>query len=229
MWWAGAIQGAQGLIQTASSLASLAKLNSTPAPRFEQTPEMRMATSQAAQRANSGFTPEQLNAYNAQLATAGNTAFRRGVDMAGGNMAGALNSALNAQQLGARNRLAVSNAELQNQNVRYRDSLYGQGQQLKNMQTQYEQQQRQQAQQAWGQALQSGIWNVAQGAANTAYGIQGPQTGQGNMPAYGQNPTFNWSQSSQGYIPPAYQQVPTTQNYNMTQQLPPQFGTPFQY
>jgi len=186
--WAMAAKAGFGLLQTAISAAQLAKINKTPTPEFTQTPQMMSATSQAEQMAKSGFTPQERAAYDASLSTAGNTAYRRGVDMGGGNMAVALNSALNAQNLGARNELAIADAGIRRQNIASRNQLYGEGQELQDRNTQYAMQNRSNAQQAWGGAMSSGLGNLMGGATSMlGFGGEGggntDNTGMVSMPA----------------------------------------------
>lgn len=148
-----------GAVQTGVGLYKLSQEGDAPTAGI--TPEMKAAYARAEQRAKSGFSPQEKAAYESSLATAGNTAYRRGVDMGGGSMAQALRAGINAQQLGARNQFAATDAQLQRENIRYADSLAQQIQSQKNLQTAQELQQYNQRQQAYGQALQSGLGNIA--------------------------------------------------------------------
>lgn len=166
-----------GAVQTGVGLYKLSQEGDAPTAGI--TPEMKAAYARANDRAKAGFTPQEKAAYNQSLATAGNTAYRRGVDMSGGSLAGALRAGINAQQLGARNQFAATDAQLQRENIRYADSLAQQMQSQKNLQTAQELQQYNQRQQAYGQAMQSGLSNIT-GSLNATQalnsGANTPQT-----------------------------------------------------
>lgn len=146
----GAVQLAAGLAQNAN--------RETP-EQYQETAEMKAARSRAAQMAKSGFTPAEKAAFKQSLAATGNTAYRRGVDLAG-NLAGALRAVINAQQLNAQNQFAGQDAQLMRQNISQSNALEQGYQGLKNAQTDQQRQVAAQQAQAAQQSINSGLGNL---------------------------------------------------------------------
>jgi hypothetical protein len=134
-------------------------------PRFREDPRFTGAAGRAEYMAGMGYTPQERAAFQGDIAaqTAGD--YRRGIDMAGGNMSRALGGISTARTLGAYNRFAAQDAALRRQNIQYADQFSRERQRRADMQTQADIQQYDREQQATGQAISSGLTGMA-GAFN---------------------------------------------------------------
>ena len=144
-----------GGIQLAGGLA--AALSMGRRPRFSEDPRFTDAASRAEYMATFGFTPQERAAFQGDIAaqTAGD--YRRGIDMAGGNMSRALGGISTARTLGAFNRFASQDAALRRQNIQYADQFSRERQRRADMQTRADIQQYDAEQQAVGKAIQTGL------------------------------------------------------------------------
>lgn len=164
----GGIQAVGGLIGA---------LNMGRRPRFAEDPRFAQAAGRAEYMAGMGYTPQERAAFQSDVAaqTAGD--YRRGIDMSGGNMARALGGISTARTMGAFNRFAGQDAALRRQNINYADQFSRERQRRMDMQTRADMEQYDAEQRALGQAMSSGLTQMA-GAANFSqamnfYGKQG--------------------------------------------------------
>lgn len=235
----GAVQAGIGLYQAA---------NAEDPQQYQETSEMRAARSRAAQMAQSGFTPAEKAAFKQSLAATGNTAYRRGVDLAGGSLAGALRAGINAQQLNAQNQFAGQDAQLHRQNIAQSNSLEQGYQGLKNAQVDQQRQVAQQQAAAASQSINSGLGNMGSALnlqqalkwqPNTVGGTNNPIT-QNQEYSYSDIPTMTPSgqvapvglgnyqiganSNVQGYQPNMFYNPNTTYNYGLTNPFLGQYG-----
>jgi hypothetical protein len=164
----GGIQAVGGLIGA---------MNMGRRPRFAEDPRFAQAAGRAEYMAGMGYTPQERAAFQSDVAaqTAGD--YRRGIDMSGGNMARALGGISTARTMGAYNRFAGQDAALRRQNIQYADQFSRERQRRADMQTRADMEQYDAEQRALGQAMSSGLTQMA-GAANFSqamnfYGKQG--------------------------------------------------------
>ncbi len=152
----GGIQAVGGLIGA---------LNMGRRPRFTEDPRFTQAAGRAEYMAGMGYTPQERAAFQSDIAaqTAGD--YRRGIDMSGGNMARALGGISTARTMGAFNRFAGQDAALRRQNIQYADQFSRERQRRMDMQTRADMEQYDAEQRALGQAMSSGLTQMA-GAAN---------------------------------------------------------------
>ena len=134
-------------------------------PRFREDPRFTGAAGRAEYMAGMGYTPQERAAFQGDIAaqTAGD--YRRGIDVAGGNMSRALGGISTARTLGAFNRFAAQDAALRRQNIQYADQFSRERQRRADMQTQADIAQYDREQQATGQAISSGLTQMG-GALN---------------------------------------------------------------
>lgn len=148
-----------GLVDSAVGLYGLSQMGDS--PNYSVSGELKNSYNRAESMADTGLTPEEMAASQGRVTRSNNTAYQNGVDMSGGNLAGALKSAVNAQNLNAANDLSAMDAQMRRQNMQYADNLGLQVQQQKNMATQNDIDQYNKKQQAYGQAGQSGLKGIA--------------------------------------------------------------------
>lgn len=236
----GAVQTGIGLYQAA---------NAEDPQQYQETSEMRAARARAAQMAQSGFTPAEKAAFKQSLSATGNTAYRRGVDLAGGNLAGALRAGINAQQLNAQNQFAGQDAQLHRQNIAQSNSLEQGYQGLKNAQVDQQRQLAQQQAAAASQSINSGMGNMGSalnlqqalnyqpnmgGGGSNAPMTQTPAYGYSDIPTMtpsGQvapvglgNYQIGANSNVQGYQPNMFYNPNTTYNYGLTNPFLGQYG-----
>lgn len=173
MWILGAIQAGLGLYQTIRGAVEQQKLSKMQAPKYGLTASMKAAKGQAEQMAQMGYTPQERAAFEQRLATGSNTAFRRAVDMSGGNMAQAIQGALNAQNIMGQNQFAAQDAALRRQNIAARNQIYGQEQALDNQNVAMQNQLMMQRAQSLGAQGQSGLGNLLGGLGGIFGGMNG--------------------------------------------------------
>lgn len=173
-----------GGVQAAQGLYGLNQVSKMPMPKFGIAPEAQAAYDTAKQQAQYGYAPEQKAAFQQDISRASNTRFQRGVDMAGGNLAGAINAGINSSNLGALNQFASQDAQLQQQKQRYVGQLAGGFQSAQDRQTNLELQRRNAIEQAYGGALKAGL-NNAIGSLNLTQALGGFG---GNVAQVGQVP-----------------------------------------
>jgi hypothetical protein len=164
----GGIQAVGGLISA---------MNMGRRPRFQEDPRFAQAAGRAEYMAGMGYMPQERAAFQGDIASQTAGDYRRGIDMSGGNMARALGGISTARTMGAYNRFAAQDAALRRQNINYSDQFSRERQRRADMQTQADMAQYDREQQATGQAMSSGLTQMA-GAANFSqamnfYGKQG--------------------------------------------------------
>jgi hypothetical protein len=115
--------------------------------------------------AGMGYTPQERASFQSDIAAQNAGDYRRGIDMSGGNMARALGGISTARTMGAYNRFAGQDAALRRQNIQYADQFSRERQRRADMQTRADMEQYDAEQRAVGQAMSSGLTQMA-GAAN---------------------------------------------------------------
>lgn len=179
MWVLGAIQAGLGIYQLIRGSIEQNKLNNMKQPTYGLTSSMKSAKAQAEQMAQMGYTPQERAAFEQRLATSGNTAFRRATDMSGGNMAQALQGALNAQNIAAQNQFAAQDAALRRQNIAARNQLYGTEQNLENQNVAMQNQLMMARAQSLGAQRQSGMSNLVGALGGLVGGMGSPKSDTG--------------------------------------------------
>lgn len=158
---AGAGQGLLGLGSGIIGAIGLSNMGDLPA--YQTSPELQDAYNSAKGAVATGYTSAEKAAYGQGIAGQQATAQRNAIDSSGGQLSGAIGGILNAQRLSAQNKFSADDAQLQrnqtNINNQRTDSLAGQLQAEKNMQTQNLVNQYNLKQQAYGGALSSGAGN----------------------------------------------------------------------
>jgi hypothetical protein len=158
---AAAIKGIAGAIQTSKAQKALAEINKTAAPDYTEDPRLTQAYEQAQAMSNRGYTAEESNAFKQQLARTQMAQKQSALDLTGGQMGGAINSVLNANQTGAINQFAAQDAGLRRQNMAYAGGLAQAVQSQQNMINQQKIARRQMLEQAYGTAAAQGKENIA--------------------------------------------------------------------
>lgn len=157
-----AFKGAQGL----------KKLNKEKYPEYSISPELQNSYGRAEQMAGMGYTPQEAANFRQNVAQQQNTGFRQGVNAGGGNLAQALRTGLQAQNLGAFNSFSASDAALHRSNIHYADQLGQQVSNQRNLITGSQVQRRNMLEQAFGGALRQGLSNMA-GSLNLTQAMGG--------------------------------------------------------
>jgi hypothetical protein len=201
-----------GLLQTVPSLINLIKLSREQRPNYQIAPEQQQAYNLAQRRSQFGFMPQQIGAFNQNLAAAQNTDFYNARNMAGGGLAQALSGAMMGRRLGSLNQFAAQDAAQQERNI---SALYGQAGQMqrqRNLATQQDIAYRMAKEQAAGQGLKAGLTNIASGInANQALGLGFGGANQNSM-GYNQenlnkysnvSGLYNFNQTMPGVTPSA--------------------------
>lgn len=161
-----------GILQTVPSLINLIRLSREERPNYQIAPEQQQAYNLAQRRSQFGFMPQQIGAFNQNIAQAQATDFYNARNMAGGGLAQAIAGGLMGRRLNALNQFAAQDAAQQERNI---GALYGQAGQMqrqRNLATQQDIAYRMAQEQAAGQGLRSGLTNIASGInANQALGL----------------------------------------------------------
>jgi hypothetical protein len=157
---AAAVKGIAGAIQTSKANKALAEINKTAAPDYTEDPRLTQAYNQAQAMSNRGYTAEESNAFKQQLARTQMAQKQSALDLTGGQMGGAINSVLNANQTGAINQFAAQDAGLRRQNMAYAGGLAQAVQSQQNMINQQKIARRQMLEQAYGTAAAQGKENM---------------------------------------------------------------------
>jgi len=116
-----------GALQSTIGLINMMKLGRERIPNYEIAPEQQQAYNLAQRRSQFGFMPQQIGAFNQNLAQAQATDFYNARNMAGGGLAQALSGAMAGRRLGSLNQFAGQDAAQQERNI---SSLYGQAGQM---------------------------------------------------------------------------------------------------
>jgi hypothetical protein len=218
-----------GLLQTVPSLINLIKLSREQRPNYQIAPEQQQAYNLAQRRSQFGFMPQQIGAFNQNLAQAQATDFYNARNMAGGGLAQALSGAMAGRRLGSLNQFAAQDAAQQERNI---SSLYGQAGQMqrqRNLATQQDIAYRMAKEQAAGQGLKAGLTNIASGInANQALGLgrtplmSSDGVNQENLAKYSNvSGLYNYNQTMPG-VTPSSGSVPSDQV--LTGLTPPAYG-----
>jgi hypothetical protein len=154
---------ALGAIQTYMGMKGLKELKKQERPNYTVSPEMYNSQQRSFINSKYGFTPQQTGNFNQQLGRNMVGNFRNQVNMGGGNLAQALSSRGNAQNLGALNQFANQDAALLNQNIRYNDQMNANIQNQLNRRVGQNVAYRMSDERAVGGSLQSGLTNLASG------------------------------------------------------------------
>jgi hypothetical protein len=149
-----------GAFQIAQGTMGMKQLEKQKFPEYTASPELSRAKTRSGQMANMGFTPEQRAQFNFTLGQATNQDYRNAIDLAGGNLSGALNARRSGMRLGAINQFAQQDAQQRMSNIRYDDSMTDKVQRLRDNNTQIALNRRMALEQAYGNAIKTGTENV---------------------------------------------------------------------
>lgn len=158
-------------LQYRKASKELERLAKIAQPTYTPTTQMRESFSRAQTMAQRGFTPEEEAAFRQNLSTASNTAFQRGIDMAGGNMARALSVGIGTTNAAAISDFAARDAAMKRANIQYADRL---GQEMSNLEIQNQSLAIQRdaiMRQSWANLQQQALKNAFTGARNVETGI----------------------------------------------------------
>jgi hypothetical protein len=186
---------ALGAIQTYMGMKGLKELNKQERPNYSVSPEMYNSQQRSFINSKYGFTPQQTGNFNQQLGRNMVGNFRNQVNMGGGNLAQALSSRGNAQNLGALNQFANQDAALLNQNIRYNDQMNANIQNQLNRRVGQNVAYRMSDERAVGGSLQSGLTNLASGMNSMSSNAGGGGT---QTPTNTQQP-FQYPTSTETY------------------------------
>ena len=189
---------ALGAVQTYMGMKGLKELNKKERPNYSVSPEMYNSQQRSFINSKYGFTPQQTGAFNYQLGMNQVGNLRKQVDMGGGNLAQALSSRGNAQNLGAINQFANQDAALLNQNIRYNDQMNANIQNQLNRRVGQNVAYRMSDEKAVGGSLQSGLTNLASGMNSASTNAAGGGGGGGQKPTNTQQP-FQYPTSTETY------------------------------
>jgi hypothetical protein len=192
-----------GLLQTVPSLINLIKMSRQERPNYTVGPEQQRAYNLAQRRSQFGFMPQQIGAFNQNLAAAQNADFYNARNMAGGGLAQALSGAMTGRRLGSLNQFAAQDAQENRQSVR---DLFGETRGIVSQQNLGEREDIRDYDKkmtALGGSLSSGLTNTASAInANQALGLGFGSSNTISYPPY-QNPTNPWG----GNLWNPYQQI----------------------
>ncbi len=170
-----AFQGARGLKNLAGQ----------PMPEYSMSPEFQNYYNMTKDRSAYGFDPSETANFKQNVAQQQNTGFRQGVQMAGGNLAGALNAGFKAQNLTSMNQFAAQDAQQHRANISQYGGAAGEMMGQENLINQEKIRHRTQLEQAYGGALKAGLGNITSGLMSGAgLGFMGQQN---NQQGAGQN------------------------------------------
>jgi hypothetical protein len=166
-----------GLLNTYEGFKGLSDLNSTPVPKFNETPEQMASRFRAEELAKSGYTAEEKANFDQKLQRSENTAYQRNLAVAP-SLAQATLAGINYTNTGAMNQFAANDADLHRENIKYADTFSKYLQELNNKNTEAQLQQRLMAEQALGQAAQSGISQIGTAANYLNFGGKSGMNGE---------------------------------------------------
>src|SRR3990167_11259813 len=173
-----------GVFQASRAQKGINALSKQAMPQFNITPEQQRSYNRAEENAQTGYSGAERSALTQQLGGASNLAYRRAMNIGGGNGARAIQGALGASMLGANNQMAMNDALLKRSNVRYADQVGSSLSAQRNMETQRAMNYRLQLERALGAAKTQGVENIGNAfgslgtmAAYGAFSPQGMQTG----------------------------------------------------
>lgn len=165
-----------GIYEFFRSQQQLNALNKIPYPSYTVSPELRSAYSSAQGIANQGFTAGEKAGYQNNINQQGALSYQRALGQSGGNQSNAISAAINGQGINASGNIAIADANLRRENMKYAGSLAGEIQGQNNLQTQNLVQQRQYNQQVLAQEGSAGlqsILNSLQGGVSSGGGYAG--------------------------------------------------------
>ena len=196
----GEVSLAVGAIQTGVALANLLKKRNV--PKYDVTPQVSNAYADAMQRAKYGYTGNQTASFRQDLSRNNNQQYSKAVGQFGNQLSGATTAGVNFGNLRALNEFYKNDATLMGQNVRTAYSMADKFQRISDMNTTAAIQNYNQNQNAFGQALQAGISNLAYGTNAQLLGKNGGATPDVN-PVTGQPATNVYDRNAAvGYNPP---------------------------
>lgn len=164
----GAIpQGLLGTHQYYKSKRALKQLEDQGPVEYSIAPEQQKAYDESYKMSKMGYTPQEKTSWKQNIAQSNNTAYRQGLNMAGGNMAQALSAGLASQNIGAVNQFAGQDAALNRQNISSWQRQAGAMQNQRNLMDQLKIADNREMKRAYGMAMQRGLQNMAS-ASSTA-------------------------------------------------------------
>lgn len=137
---------------------------------YQVSPELRGAYDRAQQMSRFGYTPQEKAALRQNVAQDINTNQQRALDQGGGNLARTISRMGSIANVQSENQMALNDAGLHRQNIRYADSLGGQIQGINNMASGEDISQYNKAESAYGQAAAQQQENIYRAMGNAVGG-----------------------------------------------------------
>lgn len=147
-----------GGIQTIGGLYGLSKMGKR--ERYSISPELQHSYDRAEGMSTRGYTPQETAAFKGSMASLNEQRYQRGVDMAGGSLAGAVQSGVNYGNIKSILGFAGDDAALHRRNIQYADTIGRAIQSQKNLMIQSDQSAWDRQAQAFGMAAQKGTENI---------------------------------------------------------------------
>lgn len=132
---AGGIMGTAGLVQFAIGMNEMKKLNRQQWAQYGLTGNSQMSLNESMDRAKHGYTPEEVAGYQGRIARGNNTAYSRGINYGGGNLATAVQQGINYNNVRSQLDFSLHDAELHRRNIMDRDRAISYEQSLANLNT----------------------------------------------------------------------------------------------
>jgi hypothetical protein len=162
------VNAALGGIETIWSMHKLNQLEKTPFPQYSISPELQSAYSEALGLKDQGLTAAEKSSFQADINRGAETNYQKAIRASGGSMSNAIMGAVNAEQLGAYDKLAATDAELHRQNLQSYFQISGEMQRQRNLISQQQIEQRMQLEQQYGKTLNAGVSNITNAASSLA-------------------------------------------------------------
>jgi len=157
----GEVSLAIGAIQTGVALANLLKKRNR--PEYNAAPQLEAAYSDALGRTKYGYTGNQVLGFKQDLQRNNNQQFSKATSQFGNQLGGVATAGINFGNISALNNFYKNDATLMGEHVRNAYGIADKFQRIADMNTTAAIQNYNQNQQAWGHALESGIYNTAYG------------------------------------------------------------------
>lgn len=191
-----------GLYQNFSAGKKLKALNKIALPEYGITPEQQGSFDAATKRAKFGFDPTQKANFLNNVQSSQNAAYQKAIDTSGGQMASAIGRLMQANQLRSMNQFAADDAQKQQYNQQYADSMGQNITQQRNLKTQTEIQRRMMLEQALGTAKAQGLNNIASGINSAESLAIGAATGGASLAMTGGGKKVGGGQGANPYYNP---------------------------
>lgn len=153
-------QLALGGFQAIAGIQGLNKLSKQPYPEYSISPEIQKSYSRAEDMSSRGYSPQEEAAFRQNLAGTSAQRYQKSSDMAGGNLAQAIQGGVNYGNIKGLVNFAADDANLHRRNIQYADSLAKTIQNQRNLITESQQNRRNALEQAYGGGVKTGLENI---------------------------------------------------------------------